>query len=184
MWQLWNQIRCPSYLQLHFMALLVKSLSATSWFGLITTWRGEKSRDGRTEKSSPVKDSARHFSSTCRATQAHLENVVSGFDVRHVDPLAVDVVTVQIPAAHSDALISEVGTLVSLRNTWEQKHSVTVAKCVSCVINTVICQHTMNEWMQHIYTQYNITLQCKNTSEIISKLISQLTYLASIKFSL
>lgn len=39
MWQLWTQMRCPSYLQLHFMALLVKSLSATSKLGLITTCR-------------------------------------------------------------------------------------------------------------------------------------------------
>lgn len=37
MWQLCTQMRCPSYLQLHFIALLVKSLSATSKFGLITT---------------------------------------------------------------------------------------------------------------------------------------------------
>lgn len=37
MWQLCTQMRCPSYLQLHFMALLVKSLSATSKLGLITT---------------------------------------------------------------------------------------------------------------------------------------------------
>lgn len=37
MWQLCTQIRCPSYLQLHFMALLVKSLSATSKLGLMTT---------------------------------------------------------------------------------------------------------------------------------------------------
>lgn len=36
-WQLCTQMRCPSYLQLHFMALLVKSLSATSKLGLITT---------------------------------------------------------------------------------------------------------------------------------------------------
>ena len=37
MWQLCTQILCPSYLQLHFIALLVKSLSATSKFGLMTT---------------------------------------------------------------------------------------------------------------------------------------------------
>lgn len=30
LWQLCSQIRWPSYLQLHFMALLLKSLSATS----------------------------------------------------------------------------------------------------------------------------------------------------------
>ena len=60
----------------------------------------------------------------------YLEDVISGCEVGDVDPLAVDVVTVQIPAAHSDALVPEVGTLVSLGNTCEQKHSVTVTKCV------------------------------------------------------
>lgn len=59
--------------------------------------------------------------STYRVTRAHLKNVVSRFDVCDVDPLAVDVVTVQIPAAHSDALIAKVGTLVALRNTWVEK---------------------------------------------------------------
>lgn len=47
----------------------------------------------------------------------NLQNVVSRFDVRDVDPLTVDVVAVQIPAAHSDALISKVGTLIPFRNT-------------------------------------------------------------------
>lgn len=42
MWQLCTQMRCPSYLQLHFIALLVKSLSATSKLGLMTTCEGEK----------------------------------------------------------------------------------------------------------------------------------------------
>lgn len=54
-------------------------------------------------------------------TLAHLEDVVSWFDVCDVDPLAVDVVTVQIPAAHSDALIAKVGTFVAFRNTWVAK---------------------------------------------------------------
>ena len=54
---------------------------------------------------------------TDRVTHAHLQDVVSRSDVSDVDPLAVDVVTVQIPAAHSDALITKVGTLVPLRNT-------------------------------------------------------------------
>lgn len=47
----------------------------------------------------------------------HLENVVSGFDVSYVDPLAVDVVPVGVPAAHSDTLLSKVSTLVPLFNT-------------------------------------------------------------------
>lgn len=37
-----------------------------------------------------------------------LEDVVSGPDVGDVHPLAVDVVAVRIPAAHSDALIAHV----------------------------------------------------------------------------
>lgn len=47
----------------------------------------------------------------------HLENVIAGFEIADVDPLAVDVVSVQIPAAHGDALIAEVGALVAFRNT-------------------------------------------------------------------
>ena len=42
MWQLCTQMRCPSYLQLHFIALLVKSLSATSKLGLMTTCEWEE----------------------------------------------------------------------------------------------------------------------------------------------
>lgn len=45
-WQRCTQIRWPSYLQLHFMALLVKSLSATSYLGLITTWGAEGGMGG------------------------------------------------------------------------------------------------------------------------------------------
>jgi len=59
--------------------------------------------------------------STNWAAHAHLQNVVSRFDVRDVDPLAVDVVAVQIPAAHSDALIAKVGARVALGNIWEAK---------------------------------------------------------------
>lgn len=48
----------------------------------------------------------------------NLENVVSRFDVCDVDPLAVDVVAVQVPAAHSDALVPKVSTLVSFRHSF------------------------------------------------------------------
>lgn len=44
----------------------------------------------------------------------HLENVVSWLHICDVDPLAVDVVPVEIPASHGDALLSKVGTLVPL----------------------------------------------------------------------
>ncbi len=37
-WHLCNQTRLPSYLQLHRIALLVKSLSAISKLGFIMTW--------------------------------------------------------------------------------------------------------------------------------------------------
>lgn len=48
---------------------------------------------------------------------ARLKNVVPRFDVCDVDPLAVNVVAIQIPAAHSDALVTKVCTFVPLRNT-------------------------------------------------------------------
>lgn len=47
----------------------------------------------------------------------HLENVISWFDVSDIHPLAVDVVSVGIPAAHGDALLSKVSALVPLFNT-------------------------------------------------------------------
>lgn len=48
----------------------------------------------------------------------NLHDVVSRSDVCDVDPLAVDVVTVQIPAAHGDALVTKIGTLVPFRSTF------------------------------------------------------------------
>lgn len=49
--------------------------------------------------------------------RTHLHDVVSRFDVCDVKPLAVNVVAVQVPATDRDALVAEVGTLVSFRNT-------------------------------------------------------------------
>lgn len=46
-----------------------------------------------------------------------LENIVSRSNISNVNPLAVDVVTIWIPAAHCDALVSKVGTLITLGNT-------------------------------------------------------------------
>lgn len=54
----------------------------------------------------------------CWDFPACLENVVPRFDVGDVDPLAVDVVAIQIPAAHRDALVTKVCTFVPLRNAW------------------------------------------------------------------
>lgn len=42
----------------------------------------------------------------------YLEEVISWWDVGDVDPLAVDVVSVHIPAANSDPLFTKIGTLV------------------------------------------------------------------------
>lgn len=44
----------------------------------------------------------------------HLQNVVSWFHICDVNPLTVDVMPVEIPATHSDALLSKVGTLIPL----------------------------------------------------------------------
>lgn len=56
----------------------------------------------------------------------YLENVVSGFEVGDIDPLAVDVVSVGVPAAHRDALLSKVGAFVPFLDTCRYKLSVTV----------------------------------------------------------
>lgn len=44
----------------------------------------------------------------------HLKNVVSWFHICDVNPLTVNVMPVEVPASHSDALLSKVGTLISL----------------------------------------------------------------------
>ena len=44
----------------------------------------------------------------------HLEQVVSRGYVSDVNPLAVDVMAIHVPAAHGDALLAEVGTLIIL----------------------------------------------------------------------
>lgn len=55
----------------------------------------------------------------------HLEQVVSRRHVGDVDPLAVDVMTVHVPAAHGDALLTKVGTLVTLLDVcmWGQREA-------------------------------------------------------------
>lgn len=49
----------------------------------------------------------------------HLEDVVSGLEVGDVDPLAVDVVSVRVPAAHRDALVAKVGALVAFLDAFK-----------------------------------------------------------------
>lgn len=50
----------------------------------------------------------------------HLEQVVPRGHISDVHPLAVDVMTVHVPAAHGDALLAEVGTLVILLDVCRQ----------------------------------------------------------------
>lgn len=44
----------------------------------------------------------------------YLKDIVSGGYVCDVHPLAVDVMAIDVPAAHSDSLLAKVGTLVTL----------------------------------------------------------------------
>lgn len=74
----------------------------------MTTCRGD-----RTDSMQVVLKEFGEVSLAC----ACLKNVVPRFDVCDVDPLAVDVVAIQIPAAHGDALVTKVRTFVPLRNT-------------------------------------------------------------------
>lgn len=53
-------------------------------------------------------------------TNIDLKNVVPRSDICDIDPLTVDVVSVWIPAAHSDALVAKVGALVAFWNTCGQ----------------------------------------------------------------
>lgn len=53
----------------------------------------------------------------------HLQDVVAWLDVSDVNPLAIDVVTVQVPAAHGDALLPKVGTLVPLGHVCRQEET-------------------------------------------------------------
>lgn len=57
----------------------------------------------------------------------HLEQVVSRGHIGDVYPLAVNVVSVHVPAAHGDTLFPEVGTLITLLNVcrWTEKSIIT-----------------------------------------------------------
>lgn len=46
-----------------------------------------------------------------------LHDVISWFDISDVDPLAVDIMPVQIPASYCDALLSKISTFITLGNT-------------------------------------------------------------------
>lgn len=62
----------------------------------------------------------RALSPLCRAfgEPPYLEDVFSGSYVRNVDPLAVNVVAVGIPAANGDTLLSHVVAGEALLDTW------------------------------------------------------------------
>lgn len=64
--------------------------------------------------------------------KVYLENVVSGLEVGDVDPLAVDVVPVGVPAAHRDALLSKVGAFVPFLDTCRYKVTVTLPAAAAC----------------------------------------------------
>lgn len=46
----------------------------------------------------------------------HLEKVISRLDISDVDPLAINVMPVGIPAAYGDALLPKVSTFILLFN--------------------------------------------------------------------
>jgi hypothetical protein len=49
-----------------------------------------------------------------QADARHLKNVVSWLHICDVDPLTVNVMPVEIPTSHGDALLSKVGALIPL----------------------------------------------------------------------
>lgn len=49
-----------------------------------------------------------------------LKDIISWFDIRDIDPLAINVMAIQIPASHCDALLTKVSTLISLGNTYNK----------------------------------------------------------------
>lgn len=48
----------------------------------------------------------------------HLEHIIPRLDVGDVHPLAVDVMSVSVPAPDCDALLTKVGAFVFLFNAW------------------------------------------------------------------
>lgn len=48
----------------------------------------------------------------------HLEHVIPRLDVSDVHPLAINVMSVSVPAAHCDALLTKIGAFIFLFNTW------------------------------------------------------------------
>ena len=92
----------------------VKHIHKEFFFWCVEASKKKKITCINTKKTVPVK----HY----------LKNVISRFELSDVDPLAVDVVSVGIPAAHSDALLTEVRAFVSLLNacnkTWHSESNI------------------------------------------------------------
>lgn len=49
----------------------------------------------------------------------YLEYIISWFDICNVNPLAVNIMSVGIPATHCDTLVTKVCTLISLLNAYK-----------------------------------------------------------------
>lgn len=138
-WQPCIQTRCPSYLHWHLITLLEKSDSATSCLGFTTTW-GEQgvgleapllcpgqaglwhAQQG-TEQHPDVQGEgccgahgrdlpALRSGSLVSPTppSAYLEGVAAWWHIGDVNPLAVDVMAVGVPAPHTHPLLTKVGT--------------------------------------------------------------------------
>lgn len=79
----------------------------------------------------------------------HLQDIVPRLDVCDVDPLAVDVVAIQIPAPHRDALLAEVGTLVPLGDTWRTTGQLLLAlRAPCCRVYTCTCLTTEEAFLR------------------------------------
>lgn len=135
-WQLCIQMRCPSYLHWHRITLLEKSDSATSCLGFTTTWGGQGAGLGTllpclgqagmwqalggTEQHpdlqapcpwrAALSPELQRLGGPSAPLSPNLEGVAAWWHVSDVDPLAVDVMAVGVPAAHAHPLFPKVGT--------------------------------------------------------------------------
>lgn len=60
---------------------------------------------------------SKHPFALLQSRRFDLHDIISWFDVSDVDPLAVDIMPVQIPASYCDALLSKISTFITLGNT-------------------------------------------------------------------
>lgn len=59
--------------------------------------------------------------------RSYLEDVISGFDVRYIDPLTVNVMAVQIPTSHRDSLFTKVGAFIPLTDHYRESETLPVS---------------------------------------------------------